>query len=70
MTYAQKLKKMFMLLRWYDSYVKDFKSADEVPEEDVRLALEIERDMHEVQTKLNAVKKEKKKCKKKVKTTS
>lgn len=59
-----------MLLRWYDSYAKEFNGSDEIPEEDVRLALEIERDMHELQRNLNAAKKKKIKCKKKGKTTS
>jgi hypothetical protein len=60
MTIAQKLKRIYMLLRWYDRYAEySFERKDEVPEEDLRLALELEKEMHALQAEALRAKKKK-----------
>jgi hypothetical protein len=62
MTCTQKLKRLYIILRWYDSYAAgSIASSDEIPEEDKKLALELERDMLELQRLANAAKKPRKK---------
>jgi len=69
MTVIQKLKGTYMLLRWYDSYVADIIARkDEVPEEDLRLALKLEKEMHELQAEALKMKKKTKKCVSQTKT--
>jgi hypothetical protein len=61
MTGTQKLKRIYMLLRWYDSYAADIIARkDEVPEEDLKLALTLEKEMHELQAEALRVKKKNK----------
>lgn len=63
MTVVQKLKCIYMLLRWYDRYVADIIARkDEVPEEDLKLALKLEKEMHELQAEALKMKKKNKKC--------
>ena len=62
MTCTQKLKRLYMILRWYDSYaIHSLDKTDEIPEEDMKLALELEKEMHELQRLANAAKKPRKK---------
>jgi hypothetical protein len=60
MTCTQKLKRLYMILRWYDSYVGHRDKTEEMPEEDMKLALELEKEMHELQRIANAAKKPRK----------
>jgi len=70
MTITQKLKRNYMLLRWYDRYVADIASRkDEVPEEDLKLALELEKETHVLQAEALRVKKKKTKCTSRAKTS-
>ena len=67
MTDTQKLKRLYMLLRWYDSYVKSIDY--ETPDDDLRLALELEKEMHAIQAEALRVKKKKNKCTSQAKTS-
>lgn len=57
MTPAQKLRKLYMILRWYDCVVAA--SDNKVPEADFKLAMELEREMLEIQRSIVAKKKKK-----------
>lgn len=57
MTTPQKMKRLYMLLKWYDYFAASCK--DEVPEEDFKLALQLQCEMAELQAE--AFKKKKKK---------
>jgi hypothetical protein len=59
MTDAQQLKRLYILLRWYDCVAA---RSPKIPEQDFKLAMELEREMHKLQEKMNAaVKKRRKK---------
>lgn len=64
MTDTQKLKRLYMLLRWYDGCVElSALKKEEIAEEDVRLAQTLELEMHELQRKINTAAKKRKKRK-------
>jgi hypothetical protein len=64
MTDAQKLKRLYIILRWYDTHaVHVLNKMEEIPEEDLKLMHELEREMLDIQRRANAVKKPKKKKK-------
>jgi hypothetical protein len=64
MTDTQKLKRLYMLLRWYDRCVELGKiKKEEIAEEDLRLAYSLELEMHELQRKINSAAKKRKKKK-------
>ena len=57
MTDTEKLKRLYILLRWYDSFKKE---AVNVPAEHLKLMFELEREMQDLQKKLTAAKRRKK----------
>jgi hypothetical protein len=62
MTAAQRLKRLYITLRWYDSHIAhSCCKLDEIPEEDMKLALELENEMHELQRLENTAKKPRRK---------
>lgn len=71
MTDTQGLKRIYMLLRWYDSYAESLAAQNiEVPEEDMRLMLELEKESRELQARaLRAKKNKSKKCISRAKTS-
>lgn len=58
MTDAQKLKRLYILLRWYDGFAAA--RSEELLDDDIRLMLELEKEMIELQKKANEPKKSKK----------
>jgi hypothetical protein len=61
MTDSQKLKRLYIILRWYDSHVRNYlENDDEILEEDVRLMRELEKEMLEIQKRANSAKPRKK----------
>jgi hypothetical protein len=64
MTAAEKMKRLYIILRWYDRSVQWLKQqADqEVPDTDTKLMIELEAEMRELQrnSSANKVKKKKK----------
>jgi len=74
MTIAEKMRRVYILLRWYDRSKRWLAehTDQEMPAEDIKLLLELELEMRELQKKSNeenAKKKKRKKCAKKVDTT-
>jgi hypothetical protein len=61
MTDVQKLKRLYILLRWYSWYFAE--KPEELLDEDTRLMLELEKEVLEIQKRLNTAKKPKKKKK-------
>jgi hypothetical protein len=61
MTDVQKLKRLYIILRWYNRYFAE--RPEELLDEDTRLMLELEKEMYEIQKRLTAAKKPKKKKK-------
>jgi hypothetical protein len=63
-TNAEKMRKIYIILRWYDRYVDWVHQTpnQEVPEDDQRLALQLEQEMLELQRlSLSKAKKRRKK---------
>lgn len=57
MTTPQKMKRLYILLKWYD-YFRAVQS-EEVPEEDFKLALQLQHEMHALQAEALRAKKKK-----------
>jgi hypothetical protein len=61
MTDTQKLRRLYIILRWYDSHVRNhLENDDEILEEDTKLMHELEKEMLELQKKATAAKPRKK----------
>jgi len=61
MLLSEKMKRLYMILRWYDGNALWLKSTNqEVSDMDIKLMLELEQDMLEVQKKTTAVRKKRK----------
>jgi len=58
MTTPQKMKRIYMFLKWYDYFVSSH--SEEVPEEDFKLALQLQHEMDELQAESFKKKKKKK----------
>lgn len=60
MSLPEKMKRIYMLLRWYDGNALWLHSSgQEIPDVDVKLMLELEQDMAELQKKTTVSKKRK-----------
>ena len=63
-TTAEKMRRIYIILRWYDRYVDwvNQKPNQEIPEDDQKLALQLEQEMLELQRlSLSKAKKRRKK---------
>lgn len=64
MTAAEKMRRLYIILRWYDRSVQWLKQQDdqEVPDTDTKLMIELEAEMRELQrnSSANKVKKKRK----------
>ena len=63
MTSAEKMRRVYILLRWYDRSWRGL-TEDEIPEDDVKLMLVLEEEMRALQKKSNEEVAKKKKNKK------
>jgi hypothetical protein len=56
MTDVQRLKRLYIILRWYDCVVAH---STKIPEQDFKLAMELEKEMHEIQKQIASKRKKK-----------
>ena len=57
MTDVQKLKRLYIILRWYDCVASN--STNKITDQDFKLAMELEKEMHEIQRQIASKRKKK-----------